>query len=92
MRPVGAREEEAERGVGDGRMIEVVIGSSDDVDWLGSVKRRDGWCWRIRSSPVGPIPCSFSNNGDLLKVREMRQTFNSINCPSGRGEAFGHRP
>lgn len=42
MRPVGAREEEAERGVGDGRMVEVVIGSSDDVDWLGSVKRRDG--------------------------------------------------
>jgi hypothetical protein len=42
MRPVGAREEEAERCVGDGRVLEVVIGASDDVDRFGSVRTRDG--------------------------------------------------
>lgn len=43
MRPVGAREEEAERCVGDGRVFvfEDVIGVNEDVDRLGSVKTRD---------------------------------------------------
>lgn len=42
------------------------MGTSEEVDRFGRVKTRDG-CWRIRSSPDGPSPCSFSSRGDLQK-------------------------
>lgn len=50
---------------------------SDEVDMFGRVSTREGWFWRIRSSPDGPIPWSFSNNGDLLKYKKCKVVLES---------------
>lgn len=57
-----AVEDEPERGEGELRWTEGAI--RDDVDGFGRVSTREGGCWRIRSSPDGPSPCS-SNKADL---------------------------